>query len=232
MVEACWIDLGSMEYGQAWDLQRRVGRMVGAGALPDTILVVEHPPVYTVGRSARGSLANLLWDEERRAREGIQLYMVDRGGDITYHGPGQLVGYPILDLTRHGQDLNRYLRQLEAALVDALAEFHIEAGQLAGHTGVWVGHEKVAAIGVKASNWITEHGFALNVNPNLNHFAGIIPCGIADKGVTSMARILGRDVAVSDVLPSVQDSLKQIFGFRYQCYDRSFLFDLDAADLA
>lgn len=216
MSEAFLVNLGRMPYQAAWDLQRQVGAGVRAGVIPDTVLLVEHPPVYTVGRAAHGSLANLLWDDEQRRREGIELYMVDRGGDITYHGPGQLVGYPILDLSRHGRDLHGYLRQLEGALIAVLARFGIEAGRLSGHTGVWVGDEKVAAIGVKATEWITQHGFALNVDPNLEHFAGIVPCGIAEKGVTSMARLLGKAVSVADVSVLVEDQLAQVFGFSYR----------------
>jgi lipoyl(octanoyl) transferase len=210
------VHLGRMGYQEAWDLQRRVGDAVGSGALSDTVLLVEHPPVYTVGRSAHGSLENLLWDEHRRSEEGISLFMVDRGGDITYHGPGQLVGYPILDLNRHGKDLLQYLRRLERALIKVLARFDIAGMQDPPHTGVWVGGEKVAAIGVKASQWISQHGFALNVDPDLAHFTGIIPCGIHDKGVTSMARILGRHVAIDEVMPVVEEELAREFVFEWE----------------
>ncbi|MCY0899003.1 MAG: lipoyl(octanoyl) transferase LipB [Firmicutes bacterium] len=216
MGEALLVHLGRMPYRDAWDLQRHVGARVKAHELPDTVLMVEHPPVYTVGRAAHGSLEHLLWDEDRRRTEGIELYLVDRGGDITYHGPGQLVGYPIVDLTRHGRDLHRYLRDLEESLIRALARFGIDAGRLSPHTGVWVGEEKIAAIGVKASHWITSHGFALNVDPNLEHFTGIIPCGIDDKGVTSMARVLGRDVCLDDVQPVVEDALAEVFHWSWQ----------------
>ncbi|PSR23140.1 MAG: lipoyl(octanoyl) transferase [Sulfobacillus acidophilus] len=216
MAETLLVHLGRMPYQEAWDLQRRVGAGVQAGELPQTVLLVEHPPVYTVGRGARGSLANLLWDDEKRSREGIDLYMVDRGGDITYHGPGQLVGYPILDLREHGRDLHLYLRLLEESLIRALSHFDIDAGRLAGHTGVWVGDEKVAAIGVKATEWITQHGFALNVDPNLDHFTGIVPCGISEKGVTSMSRLLKRSVSLAEVMPWVQGALAEVFGFSYR----------------
>lgn len=214
-MESYLIHLGRMPYQDAWEYQRQVGHKVGAGEWPDTILFVEHPPVYTVGRSAHGSLTNLLWDESKRREEGIDLYQVDRGGDITYHGPGQLVGYPILDLNRHGRDLHRYLRNLEDVLIRSLAEFDIQAGRLPPHTGVWVGDEKIAAIGVKASHWITQHGFALNVQPHLDHFGGIIPCGIEDKGVTSMERLLHRTVSLNAVMPVVERHLAQVFDFDY-----------------
>lgn len=216
MPDAYLVHLGRMAYAEAWELQRQVGERVATGELPDTVLLVEHPPVYTLGRAAHGSLDNLLWDEERREAEGIQLFEVDRGGDITYHGPGQLVGYPILDLNRYGRDLHHYLRQLEESLIGALAEFGIEAGRMPPHTGVWVGHEKVAAIGVKATHWVTQHGFALNVAPHLEHFTGIIPCGISDKGVTSMERLLSRSVELSLVEPVVERHLAKVFGFHYQ----------------
>lgn len=215
MTPANLVHLGRMDYQKAWDLQRQVGASVASGALSDTVLLVEHLPVYTVGRAAHGSLSNLLWDEERRHQEGIDLVSVDRGGDITYHGPGQLVGYPILDLKRHGSDLNQYLRRLEAAIIAVLARFDIAGYQDPPHTGVWVGDEKVAAIGVKASQWITQHGFALNVDPDLTHFTGIVPCGIQDKGVTSMARILGHGVALEDVTAVVEVELAQEFAFAW-----------------
>jgi lipoate-protein ligase B len=216
MVQTLLVNLGRMPYQKAWDLQRRVGAAVQSGELQETVLLVEHPPVYTVGRGAHGSLANLLWDEEKRHHEGIELYMVDRGGDITYHGPGQLVGYPILDLRQHGRDLHLYLRQLEESLIRVLAHFGIDAGRLAHHTGVWVGDEKVAAIGVKATEWITQHGFALNVDPNLDHFAGIVPCGISEKGVTSMSRLLQRSVSLSEVTPWVESELAEVLGLSYR----------------
>lgn len=221
------VHLGRVPYQEAWDLQRRVGDMVESGTLPDTVLLVEHPPVYTVGRSAHGSLANLLWDEERRAREGIELYQVDRGGDITYHGPGQLVGYPILDLTRYGKDLHQYLRQLEVAIIGTLQAFGIDAYQMPPHTGVWVGNEKVAAIGVKATHWVTEHGFALNVNPNLEHFRGIVPCGIGDKGVTSMEQLLHQVITVDQVMPVIEQELARVFDFSYCSTDVVALLEHD-----
>ncbi len=218
-METYLVHLGHMAYQEAWDLQRQVGAGVKSGVFPDTVLLVEHPPVYTVGRSAHDSLQNLLWDDERRRTEGIDLYMVDRGGDITYHGPGQLVGYPIIDLTRHGRDLHRYLRRLEESIIAALQYFGIDAVCKPPHTGVWIDQEKVAAIGVKASHWITQHGFALNVNPRLEHFAGIVPCGISDKGVTSMARMLGRPVDLGEVIPVMERELARTFGFEYREVD-------------
>jgi lipoyl(octanoyl) transferase len=192
-----------MEYGQALQWQRRVHDAVRDGTLPDTLLLVEHDPVFTVGRHARGSHQNVLWSDEERWRRGVALYDVDRGGDATYHGPGQQVGYPILHLDRHKGDLLVYLRDLEQAFINLLREYGLEAGRIPPHTGVWVGDEKVVAIGVKASERVTSHGFAFNVDPNLDHFGGIIPCGIRDKGVTSLSRLTGRAWSLSDVRAAV-----------------------------
>lgn len=191
MRDGLLVDLGRMPYRPAWDLQRRVGNAVLEEKVPDTVLLVEHTPVYTLGRAAHGQFTNLVWDEVTLLKEGIELVEVDRGGDITYHGPGQLVGYPIVHLGAYDNDLHRYLRLLEEALIMALGLSGISATRVPPHTGVWVGEEKIAAIGVKASRGITQHGFALNINPNLDHFRGIIPCGIRDKGVTSMQALLG-----------------------------------------
>ncbi len=185
------VDLGTMEYEKAWHLQKKTAQAIWSEGGPEVLYLVEHPPVYTIGRAAHGQQQNVLWDEVKRRAAGIQLFEVDRGGDATYHGPGQLVAYPILDLGHRDQrDLHRYLRGLEEAVIDTLAEWSIAARRLPPHTGVWVGEEKVAAIGVKASHWVTQHGLALNLDPNLDHFTGIIPCGIRDLGVTAMAKLV------------------------------------------
>lgn len=218
-------DAGRMPYGTAWELQHEVGARVRAGLIPDTLIMVEHPPVYTVGRGARGSLDNLLWDDAKRASEGIELYQVDRGGDITYHGPGQLVGYPILDLHHYDRDIHGYLRKIEETLIRTVAALGVVAGRLPPHTGVWVGDEKLVAIGVKASHWITQHGFALNVEPNLSHFTGIIPCGIEDKGVTSLAKLLGRHVSLSEVRPHLEKAFSDIFQATLQQVDEEELLE-------
>ena len=217
------VDLGTMEYEATWDLQKKVALKVWQKQIPDVLLLVEHPPVYTLGRGARGSWQNLIWDQDKRNREGITVVEVDRGGDITYHGPGQIVGYPIFDLNRYGRDLHRYLRNLEEALIRALQEFDISAGRMPPNTGVWVGNEKVAAIGVKASKWITQHGFSLNIAPNLEHFQGIVPCGIQDKGVTSVQRILNRPIALDEVKPAVVRGLSQVFAVDFQVHPLSSL---------
>lgn len=205
------VDLGQMRYGAAWAWQRRAAKAVADHILSEVVFLVEHPPVYTIGRSARGSRDHLLWSDAERNARGIELFEVDRGGDITYHGPGQAVVYPILDLNREGRDLHGYLRRLEEAIIAAVGAFGIAADRLPPHTGVWVGDEKIAAIGVKASRWVTQHGLALNVDPDLDHFSGIVPCGIQDKGVTSMARILGTPLAVADVAPQLIAEVARVF---------------------
>lgn len=193
------VDLGRMEYGDAWELQRRVHDGVRDGKIPDTLLLVEHPPVYTIGRGALGSRQNVLISDAERQRLGIALYEVDRGGDVTYHGPGQQVGYPILRLDRHGHDLLVYLRNLEETFIRVLADCGLQAGRIPPHTGVWVGQEKVVAIGVKASQGVTMHGFACNVDPDLSHFMGIIPCGIHGMGVSSLRLLTGRPFTIDAI---------------------------------
>jgi lipoate-protein ligase B len=213
------VRLGRVEYEAAWELQRALARRRAEGRLPDLLLLVEHPPVFTVGRG--GSEANLLASPAELAAMGACFLHVDRGGDITYHGPGQLVGYPIVDLRPRDRDVHRYLRMLEEALIRALTELDIAAGRLPPHTGVWVGEEKVAAIGVRISRGVTLHGFALNIDPDLGHFRAIIPCGIRDKGVTSVARLLGRPVEAGTVAARVAAHLGELLGLTWREIDVS-----------
>ncbi len=214
--KAWLVDLGLSSYGEAWAWQRGAADAVRRGQWPDIVALVEHPPVYTIGRAAHGSKQNLLVDSAELLVRGIELYEVDRGGDITYHGPGQVVAYPIIDLNYQQRDLHRYLRNLEEAVIRALAEWNIEGTRTPPHTGVWVGVDKVAAIGVKASHWVSQHGLALNVCPNLDHFQGIVPCGIPDKGVTSMERCLGRPITPDEVKPSLTRHLGEVLGLDLQ----------------
>jgi lipoyl(octanoyl) transferase len=186
-VRSCW--LGSVPYRQAWDLQRSLVEQVRAGEAPDTLLLLEHPHVYTMGR--KGTAEHLLWDEAERERREVDLVWSDRGGDATYHGPGQLVGYPILDLGRHDLDLLVYLRTLEASLIAYLAELGLVGAAIPGLTGVWVNDAKVAAIGVKFNGGVVSHGLALNLATDLEYFEGIVPCGITDKKATSVERLSG-----------------------------------------
>jgi lipoyl(octanoyl) transferase len=185
--------LGIIPYAEALELQQQLVARRRAGELPDTLLLLEHPHVITLGTSAVRD--NILIGEAEERLLGIEVFDTGRGGDVTYHGPGQLVGYPIIDLKPDRCDLHAYVRDLEQVLIDALASFGIRAGRKKGLTGAWVGDEKVAAIGVRVSSgWITSHGFALNVSTDLSYFRSIVPCGIRDYGVTSMERLLGMPV--------------------------------------
>ena len=182
-------DLGYMRYASALDLQRASARARIAGTLDeDLLLLVEHPPVVTLGRSSKAQ--HLLASPARLSERGVELHEVERGGDVTFHGPGQLVGYPIIDLKRHKQDLHWYLRQVEAALIAALIPFGIAGERSAGFTGVWTGGRKLASIGVHARDWVTWHGFALNVTTDLSYFDLMVPCGINAVEMTSVAREL------------------------------------------
>jgi len=184
------LDLGIVPYVPAWELPRELVARRKAGRIPDSLILLEHPPTYTLGRS--GSSDHVLLDEAGRARLGIELFEVDRGGDATYHGPGQVVGYPILDLRPRGGDVHRYLREVEEVLLRTLADLGIAGERDGRFTGVWTAAGKVAQIGVKVSGGVTSHGFALNVDTKPEHWAGIVPCGIADRPVVSIAQVLGR----------------------------------------
>ncbi|MEM1043480.1 MAG: lipoyl(octanoyl) transferase LipB [Bacteroidota bacterium] len=221
--------LGRTEYEAAWDLQRRVQerlidakRAEPAEALPHVLLVVEHPHVFTLGKS--GDRAHLLADEALLAQREASFVPVDRGGDITYHGPGQLVAYPVLDLDRlrypdgdRATDIHRYLRTLEEAVIQTCADYGLEAGRVAGRTGVWIDagterERKVCAFGVRCSRWVTMHGLALNLNTDLSYFGHIVPCGIADRGVTSLAAELGRPVDEAEATGRLLHHLTGAFG--------------------
>ena len=193
-------DLGQMDYQTAWDYQKETHEKVLNGKAPDTLIFVEHEPVYTLGKNADNN--HLL----QSAPDDAKVYNVERGGDITYHGPGQIVGYPILDLHHYQKSISWYMRTLEQVLIDSLATYGIEAGLKEDLTGVWVGDEKIGAQGVRISRWVTMHGFALNVNTDLNYFGGIIPCGIFEYGVTSMEKILGSKQDLSDVKYQIIES--------------------------
>jgi lipoyl(octanoyl) transferase len=200
-------DLGRLEYGQAFELQRALVEKRQRGSIPDQLLIVEHPPVITLGRSGR--LDHLLASEEVLRSAGIAFHHTDRGGDITYHGPGQVVGYPILDLREWKRDVTGYVRAIEQVLVDALAEFGISAGRIPGWTGVWVDRKKVAAIGVHIARWVTSHGFALNLTTDLSCFGYIVPCGLTQP-VTSMAE-LGCRAGWHSVAAAVTRNFGRIF---------------------
>ena len=207
-VRSCW--LGSVPYRQAWDLQRSLVEQVRAGEAPDTLLLLEHPHVYTIGR--KGTAEHLLWDEAERERREVDLVWSDRGGDATYHGPGQLVGYPILDLARHDLDLLVYLRTLESSLIAYLAELGLVGAAVPGLTGVWVDDAKVAAIGVKFNGGVVSHGFALNLTTDLEYFEGIVPCGITDKTVTSVERLKGARLTTESAAHAYAGHFARAFG--------------------
>lgn len=207
--QAKW--LGTIDYLRAWELQAATVAERRAGRGVDTLYLLEHPPTYTVGR--RGGREHLLVDDETLARLEAVVYEVDRGGDITYHGPGQLVGYPIVDLRRRGLDAHAYVRALEETLIRALAAYGLAGERSPGYPGVWLGDEKVAAIGVRIGGGVSSHGFALNVNTDLKYFRHIVPCGIHDRGVTSMARALGRTVPMAEVREVAARCFADLFGF-------------------
>jgi lipoyl(octanoyl) transferase len=207
--------LGVVDYAAALELQQELVEARRSGTIPDTLLLLEHPPVITLGVKTRGKPTNVVASPDELARQGVEVFETGRGGDVTYHGPGQLVGYPILDLSPHRRDVHRYVRDLEEALIGAVGAFGIEAHRVSGLTGIWSGsagqEEKLAAIGVRISRWITSHGFALNVAPDLRHFQLIVPCGIADRGVTSMEQLLGRPVPMTDVEDAVAGAMAEVF---------------------
>ena len=204
--------LGRIGYQAALDIQLRIVERMKATEPDDAVLLLlEHEPVVTIGRS--GSADNLLVSPDELARRGVELHESRRGGDITYHGPGQLVGYPIVRLAAAGRDVHRFLRGVEAVLIAALGRFGIEARRVEGLTGVWVGDAKIAAIGIAFTRWISYHGFALNVATDLSAFDLIVPCGIADKPVTSMARLLGAPPLWADVEAAIADAFLAEFGF-------------------
>ncbi|NNE70936.1 MAG: lipoyl(octanoyl) transferase LipB [Rhodothermales bacterium] len=220
--------LGRLRYEPTWKLQAEIqARLIEAKRadpprrIPHVLLLLEHDPVYTLGKS--GDESNVVWDDDRRAREGVTLHRIDRGGDVTFHGPGQLVGYPILDLDRFFTDIHRYLRELEECVIRVLDRTGVEGDRFDGRTGVWIGPDqrgaerKVCAMGVRCSRWVTMHGFALNVQPRLSLYDGIIPCGIDDRGVTSMALETGAPIPMSRVM----DWFVEAFADRFECETES-----------
>jgi lipoyl(octanoyl) transferase len=200
-------------YGRALEIQEELVTLRRRGLGTDVLLLLEHPPVVTLGRGA--DPRHVLAEPEMLARRGIELHETGRGGDVTFHGPGQLVGYPILALPRERQDAHRYLRDLEQALIDAVASWGVSATRVAGLTGVWVGRDKLAAIGVRlSSGWVTSHGFALNVDAALEGFSCIVPCGLADRGVTSLAQLLPSAPSLREVAARVAIELARVLGMR------------------
>jgi len=185
-----------------------------AEAIPDTLLLLEHPHVYTLGRNAKRE--HLLISNRQLAQLGAQLFETDRGGDITYHGPGQLVGYPIFDLAKHRRDIAWFMRSLEGVFIGVARDFGVEAARLAGAPGVWVGNDKLVAMGVHVSRWVTSHGFAFNVSTDLRYFDWIVPCGLRGKGVTSLEKLLGRPVEMEAVIQRVVEHVGRVFDFEIE----------------
>ena len=204
--------LGVVPYAEALELQKHFVELRKANEIPDQLLLLEHPPVITLGVKTRNDRSHVVATPEALEAEGVEVLESGRGGDVTYHGPGQLVGYPILDLRPDRCDVHQYVRDLEETLIRVAGEFGVTAERLAGLTGVWVGNEKLAAIGVRIARWITSHGFALNVSTNLAHFDLIVPCGIADKGVTSLGRLARRSVRMDEVADVTAQAFVDVFG--------------------
>jgi lipoyl(octanoyl) transferase len=201
--------LGRRAYGEVLELQRAMAAERIAGARPDTLILVEHDPVVTLGRSTKRE--HLLLTEKALADRGVALFDIERGGDVTFHGPGQLVGYPIFDLQQHKPDLHWYLRQVEQALIETLATYDIVGRRVEKYTGVWVDDRKIASIGVHARSWVTWHGFALNVSTDLSYFDMMVPCGIPQVTMTSIARELGRAVSLKEVVDRVTTAFTSVF---------------------
>ena len=191
--------LGVVRYDDALAMQRALVEERRAGTVPDLLLLLQHPPVITLGVRAGANRTNITATSERLAQLGVEVHEAGRGGDVTYHGPGQIVGYPIVDLRPDRCDVHRYVRDLEEVMIRVCADYGVKAGRIDGLTGAWIGSEKIGAIGVRISRWITSHGFAFNVGTNLDHFKLIVPCGITDRGVTSLERVLGRAVPIAEV---------------------------------
>jgi lipoyl(octanoyl) transferase len=203
--------LGVVPYDEALVMQRGLLEERRAGHVPDLLLLLQHPAVITLGVKGDGGRANIVATDERLGELGIAVHETGRGGDVTYHGPGQIVGYPILDLKPDRCDVHRYVRDLEEVMIRVCADYGVTAGRIQGLTGTWVGAEKIGAIGVRLSRWITMHGFAFNVSTDLDHFKLIVPCGISDRGVTSLERATGGRLSIADVEDAVVRRFRDIF---------------------
>jgi len=212
------IELGRTEYKSTWDLQKKLVNLRANGKLPDCLIMTEHEPVLTMGRGT--SKSNLLSAPEELQKLNIELYKIERGGDITFHGPGQIVAYPIIDLSARGRDLHKYLRDLEQVVIDTLKEFDITAATKKGLTGVWVQNHKLAAIGVAVSRWVSYHGLALNVNTDLEYFKHINPCGITRFPVGSISSILGKQVNFDEVSKILTENFANYFGYEMKTVDK------------
>ncbi|MEO6212565.1 MAG: lipoyl(octanoyl) transferase LipB [Vicinamibacterales bacterium] len=206
--------LGVVSYADALEMQKTLVEQRKAGVIPDLLLLLEHPPVITLGVKSRGDRSHIIASAAELQAAGVEIFETGRGGDVTYHGPGQLVGYPIIDLKPDRCDVHRYVRDLESVMIGMAASFDVQAARIPGLTGAWVGNEKLAAIGVRIARWVTSHGFAFNVTTPLDHFNVIVPCGIADKGVTSLEKLLGRQISMQEAEESTIRSFMQVFSYQ------------------
>jgi lipoate-protein ligase B len=207
--EILYIDAGIINYQEAWDLQKKILELRYQNKIPDVLLLLEHPNTYTLGKVTDKN--NLLSDPDFLKENNISVYEIDRGGDITFHGPGQIVGYPIINLVNWKRDTHEYLRGLEEVIIRTCDEFGLKSHRNPKYTGVWIGDRKIAAIGIKISRWITMHGFAFNINTDLSLFNGIIPCGIKEKSVTSLSKELNVEVEIKIVKEKLLNNFKQFF---------------------
>lgn len=206
-----YYDLGTIDYKTAWDLQKHIVDLRYIKEINDVLLLLEHPHTYTLGKTAHRE--NLICDDEYLEKNHISVYDIDRGGDITYHGKGQIVGYPIFDLNDWVKDTHKYLRALEEVIIKTCAVYNLHTERIPGLTGVWIDSRKIAAIGIKVSRWITMHGFAFNINTDLNLYKGIIPCGITDKEVTSLKMELGKEINLNEVKLKILENVKEVFDY-------------------
>jgi lipoate-protein ligase B len=206
-----YTDLGLIEYSEAWELQKKIHQKRVEKRIDDVLLLLEHPHTYTLGKTAHKE--HLIGSDEYLKEKNISVFEIDRGGDITYHGPGQIVGYPVISLTEWKEDSHKYLRTLEQVIIDVLEEFEIDAGRNEKYTGVWIEDRKITAIGIKISRWVTMHGFAFNIKPDLSLFDGIVPCGIKDKNVTSLLEEIKKEISIQSVKKMLLEKFVSVFEY-------------------
>ncbi len=218
MVKCRVVDLGLVSYEKAYDLQRKLHKFRREGRIDDVLILLEHEPVVTIGRG--GERHNILVSDELLQSKGIRVFEIDRGGDVTLHCPGQLVGYPILDLKIYGKNIHKYLRNLEEVIIRSLKVYEIDGQRIENHTGVWVGEKKIASIGIGIKGWITFHGFSLNINSDLSYFSLIRPCGFESRTVTSMSEILGSRVEPKDFRHQLIEQFAEVFNLQMEDHDK------------
>jgi lipoyl(octanoyl) transferase len=206
-----YCDLGLIDYKEAWELQREIHSKRVSGEVEDFLFLLEHPNTYTLGKTAHKE--NLIGSDEYLKKNRITVFDIDRGGDITYHGPGQIVGYPIINLNNWYKDTHKYLRAIEEVIIKTCREYGLDCVRNEKHTGVWIDDRKIAAIGIKVSRWVTMHGFAFNINTDLNLFDGIVPCGIQDKSVTSLKQELGNEIDVQEIKEKLVNNFLKVFSY-------------------